>query len=112
VGGPPLYLTNFMTMHRQQKAWKQAVRLAHGVDTLILDHHLLRCEEGLAWLDRLSSEVNRRVICAADFMGQPRLLLEARRIQMYKEMPVPEGWHTAYAHGKADTHQYRNYIDR
>ena len=49
------------------------------MDTLILDHHLLRCEEGLPCLDRLSSEAGHRVICAADFMGRPRRLLEARR---------------------------------
>ena len=111
VGGPPLYLSGFMKKHRRQKAWKQAMRLAHGVRTLILDHHLLRCEEGLSWLDHLSSEVNRRVICAADFMEQPRHLLEARRMQLYEEMPVSEDWHEAYARGEADTQQYRNYTD-
>lgn len=57
---------------------------------LILDHHLLRCEEGLSWLDYLSSETGRRVICAADFMGHPRCLFEARREQLYEEMPVPK----------------------
>ena len=29
--------------------------MARHVDTLILDHHLLRCEEGLSWMDPLSS---------------------------------------------------------
>ena len=84
------------------------MRLARGVETLILDHHLLRCEEGLVWLDRLSSETGHRVICAADFMGQPRRLLEARRAQLYDKMPVPEGWHKAYARGEVDTQPYRN----
>jgi len=79
------------------------------VETLILDHHLLRCKEGLSWLDRLSSETGHRVICAADFMGRPRCLLEARREQLYEEMPVPEGWHEAYARGEADTRQYRDH---
>ena len=82
------------------------------VDTLILDHHLLRCEEGLSWLDRLSSETGHRVICAADFMERPRRLLEARRKQLYEEMPAPEGWHKAYARGDADTRCYRDYVDR
>jgi predicted metallo-beta-lactamase superfamily hydrolase len=79
-------------------------------DMLILDHHLLRCEEGLSWLDHLSSETGRRVICAADFMGCPRCLFEARREQLYEEMPVPEGWHEAYACGDADTHCYGDYV--
>ena len=108
AGGPPLYLSR-LPPPRRKVAWKNAYRLASQVDTLILDHHLLRCEEGLSWLDRLSSETGHRVICAADFMGQPRRLLEARREQLYEEMPVPQGWHEAYARGDADTRRYRDY---
>ena len=109
VGGPPLYL-RWLSSKQRWGAWRNARQLARHVDTLILDHHLLRCEEGLSWLDRLSSETGHRVICAADFMGQPRCLLEARREQLYDEMPVPEGWHEAYAHGDADTLRYRDYV--
>ncbi|MEA3351461.1 MAG: hypothetical protein U9Q82_12625 [Chloroflexota bacterium] len=104
VGGPPLYLREFMGERRRRKAWERALRLARGVETLIIDHHLLRCEEGLIWLDRLSSETDHRVICAADFMGQPRRLLEARRVQLYNKMPVPVGWHVSYARGDAALH--------
>ena len=106
AGGPPLYLS-WLSPRRRKVAWRNACRLASQVDTLILDHHLLRSEEGLSWLDRLSSETGHRVICAADFMGQPRRLLEARREQLYEEMPVPRGWHEAYARGDADTRRYR-----
>ena len=109
AGGPPLYLRRFSSK-RRWGAWRNARQLARHVDTLILDHHLLRCEEGLSWLDRLSSETGHRVICAADFMGRPRCLLEARREQLYDVMPVPEGWHEAYAHGDADTLRYRDYV--
>ena len=112
VGGPPLYLAGFMEKQRRREAWRRALRLAQGVDTLILDHHLLRCEEGLSWLARLSAETGHRVICAADFMQRPRCLLEARREQLYEEMPVPEGWHKAYARQEADTRGYRSYRDR
>lgn len=106
VAGPPLYL-DFMGERRRERAWRQALRLAEGVETLIIDHHLLRCREGLAWLDRLSSEINHPVLCAADFMKQPRCLLEARREGLYEKMPVPEGWHEAYAEGKASVQAYR-----
>jgi predicted metallo-beta-lactamase superfamily hydrolase len=107
VGGPPLYLP-WLSSARRETAWRNALRLARHVETLILDHHLLRCEEGLSWLDRLSSETGHRVICAADFMGQPRRLLEARRRQLYEAIAVPEGWHDAYARGDADTSGYRD----
>ena len=109
AGGPPLYLAWLSSKHREI-AWRNARRLARHVDTLILDHHLLRCEEGLSWLDRLSSETGHRVICAADFLERPRRLLEARREQLYEEMPVLEGWHEAYARGDADTRGYRDYV--
>ena len=108
VGGPPLYLTR-LSSEQRRRAWQNALRLAHHVETLILDHHLLRCEEGLSWLKRLSSKTGHRVICAADFMGCLRRLLEARRMQLYEAMPVPQGWHEAYTRGKADTSAYRLY---
>jgi predicted metallo-beta-lactamase superfamily hydrolase len=111
AGGPPLYLS-WLSSKRRWGAWRNARQLARHVDTLILDHHLLRCEEGLSWLDRLSSETGHRVICAADFMGRPRCLLEARRERLYKEMPVPPGWHEAYARGDVDTRRYRDHKNR
>jgi len=107
AGGPPLYLPR-LSARLRKRAWENALRLARGVDTLILDHHLLRSKEGLSWLDRLSAETGHRVICGADFMGRPRHLLEAQRIQLYKAVPVPEGWHDAYARGDADTSAYRD----
>jgi predicted metallo-beta-lactamase superfamily hydrolase len=108
VGGPPLYLSS-LSPEERALAWANAKRLAHYVESLILDHHLLRNEQGLAWLERLSSETGRQVICAADFMGQPRCLLEARRGQLYVEMPVLDRWHEAYARGEADTRAYQGY---
>lgn len=110
TGGPPIYLP-WLSSEKRARAWDNALRLARGVDRLILDHHLLRCEEGLSWLDRLSSETGHDVICAADFMGRPRCLLEAWRTRLYEEMPVPQGWHEAYARGEADTSAYRDYVD-
>ena len=112
VGGPPLYLSRVMGPGRRKRAWQNAERLAWHVETLILDHHLLRCEEGLRWLDQLSSKTGQRVICAADYMERPRCLLEARREALYEAMPVPEGWHEAYACGRADTSGYRRYVSR
>jgi predicted metallo-beta-lactamase superfamily hydrolase len=108
IGGPPLYLSKLL-LEQRAVAWANAKRLAHHVGTLILDHHLLRSEEGLSWLDRLSSETGQQVVCSADLTGQPRCLLEARRVQLYEEMPVPNGWHEAYACGEADTECYQDY---
>ena len=108
ASGPPLYL-HYLSLKQRRDAWDNAVRLAKSVKTLILDHHLLRCEEGRRWLDDLLSKTGHRVICAADFMERPRLLLEAWRQRLYRELPVPEGWHEAYARGEVDTKLYRNW---
>jgi len=108
VGGPPLYLP-WLSLEQRERAWENALRLARAVDTLILDHHLLRSEEGLSWLERLASRTSHRVICAADFMEHPLRLLEAWRVQLYKDLAVPEGWHEAYARGDADTSGYQDY---
>jgi predicted metallo-beta-lactamase superfamily hydrolase len=106
ASGPPLYLPR-LSKDRRKIAWQNAVSLSRGVDTLILDHHITRCEEGIDWLKRLSVETGKRIICAADYMKKPRLLLEAWRKRLYKDMPVPDNWHRDYAQGKVDCEHYR-----
>ena len=108
ASGPSLYLPQ-LSNEQREIAWQNAVSLSRAVDTLILDHHIMRSEEGAAWLKRLSSETGKRVVCAADFMKKPRLLLEAWRRRLYKDMPVPENWHQDYARGKVDVEHYRKW---
>ena len=66
----------------------------------------MRSLEGVDWLNELSAAVSKKVYCAADFMGSPRLLLEAKRVQLYEKMPVPDGWHDDYAKGRVSTGEY------
>ena len=73
--------------------------MAYNVDILILDHHLMRDQQGLKWLDALSAEAGKQVYCAADFMVRKRLLLEAGRIKLYETMPEPTSWYEDYAEG-------------
>jgi predicted metallo-beta-lactamase superfamily hydrolase len=107
ASGPPIYLPT-LTHEKKEKALHRTLQLARQVDLLILDHHLMRSRGGEKWLDYVSSLTRHKVICAADFMGYPRSLLEADRVLWYNKVPVPEGWHEAYAHGEADTQPYRN----
>lgn len=109
AGGPPLYLQR-LSSEQRHRAWKNGLRLANAAGTLILDHHLLRNEEGLEWLRRLSLKTGRKVLCAADFMGKPRLLLEAKRKALYEEMPVHPDWHQDYAEGKTTTKGFRKFV--
>jgi len=105
AAGPPLYLDR-LSRTKRERAWNNAVRLAQSIDIVILDHHLMRGDEGAVWLDELSATVGRKVYCAADFMGWPRQLLEAKRVQLYEQMPVPEKWHDDYASGRVSPDEY------
>ncbi len=107
ASGPPIYLPA-LTREKQEKALHRTLQLAKHVDLLILDHHLMRSREGERWLDYVSSLTGHKVICAADFMGHRRNLLEADRVLWYRKFRVPKGWHEAYARGEADTKPYRN----
>ncbi|AKB54817.1 MULTISPECIES: MBL fold metallo-hydrolase [Methanosarcina] len=105
ASGPPLYLS-----HRVPEAGKEAsenaLLLARHVDTLILDHHLLRSFEGYSWLKELAGMIESRVLCAAEFMGKTPELLEAQRKNLYEKAPVPSGWHEAYSKGKAGFEEF------
>ena len=92
AAGPPLYLGRLSTAARET-AWKNALRLVRHIEIVILDHHLMRSEEGAAWLEALSVSSGRKTYCAADFMKLPRQLLEAQRAELYRKMPVLPGWH-------------------
>ncbi len=107
ASGPPLYLFQ-ITKRQREEAWYNSVQLAKNVGTLILDHHLLRCDEGIFWLRHLAAKTKKRVMCAADFMKKPRMFLEAYRPQLYKIMPVDKEWHQNYIEGKIRTDFYWN----
>ncbi len=114
ASGPPIYLPS-LTWEKREEALHRTLMLAKEVDILILDHHLMRSREGEKWLDWVSSLhgsedpcLHHKVICAADFMGRNRNLLEAERVLWYKKMPVPKGWHEAYARGEVNTKAYQD----
>ncbi len=111
AGGPPIYLSE-LSEYQVKRAWHNAKELSQEIPLLILDHHLMRSYDGVKWLKRLSSETGKKIICGADFMKKPRMFLEARRESLYKEMPVPEGWHEDYAQGKVNTNYYWNLTKR
>jgi len=101
ASGPPVYLPGF-TAEMREGALRRSLLLAGEVETVILDHHLMRSRKGEEWLDYVASLTMHKVVCAADFMGRRRNLLEAERVSWYKRLPVPQGWHEAYARGEVD----------
>jgi len=105
ASGPPLYL-NKISAEERESAREYAIELAGSAGVLILDHHLLRSEEGFSWLEEVSAEAGGNIISAADFTGRRTDVLEAKRKEMYEKRPVPEGWHEAYAKGKTGFFDY------
>jgi predicted metallo-beta-lactamase superfamily hydrolase len=108
ASGPPLYhYSHASSQTHRENAWKIALELSRHVDTLIIDHHLLRCQEGIEWLERLNRASENRVCCAGDFMNRNPLFLEAWRKELYEWLPVSENWHEHYERGRVDVNDYR-----
>ena len=108
ASGPPLYhysATLYQTL--RERAWKNAVRLSGSVDTVIVDHHLLRSKEGIDWLTKLKHATANPVHCAADFMKREPLFLEAWRKELNKWLPVDGDWHEEYRQGRVEVDNYR-----
>jgi predicted metallo-beta-lactamase superfamily hydrolase len=81
IAGPPLYIFG----NREEvltAASRRLSLLASACGTVILDHHIMRSREGEAWVDGLS-QIHGNICCAADFVKQPRTLLEADRKILY-----------------------------
>jgi hypothetical protein len=105
ASGPPLYLTDRMK-GKVGIVWNNSLKLAQSVKTLILDHHILRCDEGIEWIEKLENLSGNRVMCAADFMGSERHMLEAWRSRLYKDIPVAEDWHKLYIENDSGIDEY------
>ncbi len=89
LGGPPTYLEGFRI---GEEFFKTALRhmeeIAKEVQTLVIDHHLLRDEGWSKFLQpvRESAEKNgHEVITAADLIKQEPKPLECRRKELYEE---------------------------
>jgi len=95
ASGPPIYLEDFMK-DKREIAWNNLLETSQNIDTLILDHHILRCKEGFEWLEKLKAESNNNVVCSADYMGKNRHSLEALREKLYRDIPVEKEWHQKY----------------
>lgn len=107
AAGPSLYRSP--SDQQKEVAWRNGLRLAKSVETLILDHHLMRSVKGESFLEDLSAESGGKVMCAADFMGRERMLLEAWRKELYRDLPVSRDWHEAYERGEVDTSGYQHW---
>jgi hypothetical protein len=89
MGGPMSYQAGFrLSWSNLRKAEENLVRIleATKVRTMILDHHLLRdlrYKQRLARVYLKAKELGRDVLTAAEFLGKPVDMLEARRKELW-----------------------------
>lgn len=105
VSGPPLYLGR-LDPEMLRTAWKNATLLAENIRDVIIDHHLFRSEEGSVWLEKLNENARGKVWSGAGYMGLHPHLLESRRSVLYRDIPVPENWHSAFFRGIERTDRF------
>ena len=106
TSGPAIYRN--LSADELARARERALELARHIAVCIIDHHLLRCREGIQWLDALRAETGGRIICAADYMKKERRFLESQRIELYGRFSVPAEWHDRYARETATTETFRD----
>lgn len=94
IGGPLSYMVGFrLSWKNLKQAEKNFVKILREtkVKTVILDHHLLR---DLRYKDKFKNAYNeakklgKEVLSAAEFLGKPIEMLEARRKELYEKYPI------------------------
>jgi predicted metallo-beta-lactamase superfamily hydrolase len=91
LGGPPTYLSGIKASEDSiKRGMKNLETVAKSVPLLIVDHHLLRAQDSVQELSKLSSSVGplgHSIMTAAEYVGQTPCLLEANRRSLYDEEP-------------------------
>ena len=94
LSGPPMYLSGFkIEPDIIQTGLRNLGKIVKSIKHTIVDHHLLRSEEGLNVIKELKIDAKKngnRVSSIAEFMGKDNNLLEAKRKKLYYENP-PDG---------------------
>ncbi len=91
IDGPATYLGPRYGLPFLEEAKKKLKELVEQnfLHTLIIDHHTLRDLDWKTWAEPIfetAAQKGIRVVCAAEFMERPPLLLEALRKDRYKAL--------------------------
>lgn len=91
LGGPPLYLEGYRVSAESISHARSNLRcLVKSIPSIIVDHHLLRSEDGLKMVTmerKIAAEYGNKLQTMAEFSGRENNLLEARRRLLYEEAP-------------------------
>jgi predicted metallo-beta-lactamase superfamily hydrolase len=91
LGGPPQYLAGYRVDHHIIEQAQYYLRnLSRMIPTLIIDHHLLRSQDWMGFLQPIidvAATRTHQAITAAEYRGLQNQPLEAKRRQLYDEDP-------------------------
>lgn len=91
LSGPAMYLSGIrIEPDIIQQGLRNLSKIAQSIKNTIVDHHLLRSEEGLNLIKELKVAAKKNgnnISSAAEFMGKENYLLEAKRKKLYAENP-------------------------
>ncbi len=91
IGGPPLYLKGLRVGEAViNRALKNLVNLSRSLQTIIVDHHLLRAAEWEAFLQPAygtAHKVNHQIFTAQKFSNSINDIFEYRRKELYELYP-------------------------
>lgn len=91
VGGPPVYLPKHLFDEEARRAALFClVTLANDVETLVVDHHLMRSLSWQEWLKPVTKAAEKRgnhVLCMSELEGKNINCLEANRPRLYEDEP-------------------------
>jgi uncharacterized protein len=95
IGGPPTYLQGFKVGDEfLQTALRSLQRLAESIETMVIDHHLLRDAgwyEFLAPVRKSAEEADHTILTASELLKTKPNVLECQRQQLYeKDKPSAE----------------------
>ncbi|MGC8932580.1 MAG: MBL fold metallo-hydrolase [Candidatus Methanodesulfokora sp.] len=94
IDGPMTYMLGYRYSQASLEASiRNLIRILDIVETLVIDHHLLR---DLDWSKRIAEVINKgntigkRVLTSNELVNKPLDMLEARRKELYELYPVKE----------------------
>jgi len=91
IGGPPTYLSGVKVPKDSiARGMQNLEAIARRVPLVIVDHHLLRDEDSIEELSRISVAIRplgRSIMTAAEYINKRPRLLEANRATIYHQHP-------------------------
>jgi len=85
LSGPPLYLSGYALSHEDiAKARANLEKICQEIPQVVVDHHLLRNQKGLDFINNINTMENMEVIPASCILQKKPLLLESDRKKLYK----------------------------